>query len=725
MFVFSAKDSENWYSSDEEGDDTGAASLTSLIKTVRSNTDTAVTSNTQQPQQPMLSQANSTPSTPSTSQHLPNALANLFANTSNTSENDATKNALNSILGFVQRQTSQSGTSQASNSNPVSNMLSGLMSSSGGMSPSSSTNGFRLLEAIHTPGRTDPREGRERKDKSEMRFRVLHWGKNEYSVKYEEDRPSLPPIELTTPTEIKLSPFIPPPEIPKQAPVDPRAARPTDPRTKRPQDPRLQQGGGFPQQDMNRDPRFQNRDPRLAGQQSGSPGPMDQMGDGSGGMQNMNPMGDGMLPIPGGPPQQQMNMGPMRFPMPPRGQQRPPGPGMGFPPRMPMRGMPPRGMPPRGPGFGGPGPGGPGPGGPGFRGPRPGGPGPGPGFGGPPGPRHRFGRPPFGSPPHRMMGPGGPGSMGPGGPGPGGPRHPMNDPRMNDPRMHMGGSPRMDGPPAPFGMQDQRGPRPNARFGGPMQQMPMQGPGDNMMMMNRQPGPQNQNMNSAGNQQGPNQAQRPTDPRLARQLSQSKLSDPRTQPNQQGSASPQQGDAQSPLEAGSAPKFSANVRTTQTDPRLRPRNTDPRLAKQEAASEKSAQSKEGFGGNSPDPSIERDSLKRPADKKGGLSMYSIPKKAKRTDPVEADSTSDNANSKGEIEHRLVPSAHHRLQQTASFNQGPSGPNNKGSQQNVTNTRVEAPTPESAEAIPADVLPAEDISLKDMFKVKDPTASPFC
>ena len=687
--MFSARDSENWYSSDEEGDDKDSSSLSSLIKTVRSKSDTTTTTSTQQ--QPSLVLASSTPAA-STSQSLPNALASLFANSnSNTSGNNATQNALNSILGFVQRQTSQPGTPQTGN--PVSSMLTGLMPS-GSTSPSvSGTNGWKHVEVIHAPGRTDPREGRERKNKSDMRFRVLHWGKNEYSVKYEEDRPTLPPIELTTPTEIKLAPFFPPPETTKQPPVDPRPSRPTDPRTKRPQDPRTQPAGMPQQQDaVNRDPRIQNRDPRLAAPQGGSPGP-DHMGDG--GMPG--PMGDGMLPIPG-PPMAQMNMGPMRFPVPPRGQG-PPGPGMGFPPRMPMRGMqpgpgmPPRGMPPHG------------------MPPR----GPGPGFGGPPGPRPRFGRPPFGSPPNRMMGPRGP--------------------PMNNPRMQMGGSPRMDGPPAPFGMPDQRGPRPNARFGGPMQQqMPMQQQGPPNQMMNRLPGPQNQNINPGAMQQAPpNQSQKPTDPRLARQLSQSKLSDPRTQQKnqsqqQQGSASPQQG-ANSPLEAPNAPQFSANVRTTQTDPRLRPRNvnSDPRLAKQEAASEKSAQSKEGKGGDSPDPSTGRDLLKRPANKTG-LSMYSIPKKAKKTEPVEADSTSNNSEGSTGIEHRLVPSAHHRLQQTASFNQGPARPN-QGSQ-NAPNTRPDPPQvvhsqQENDDMIPAEIVPAEDISLKDMFKVKDPTASPFC
>lgn len=165
-------------------------------------------------------------------------------------------------------------------------------------------------------------------------LRVLKWKQSEYTVSDPDERPSLPPIELTTPTELK-----PPPTFPTEADARTQAmmdaikkvisevrGKPADPRNQRPPQMRM------PPQD----PRGFPNDSRAGNFPPPPPVPMD-------GRNNVRPpysMPGQQSPRHPGPPRQQ---GP-----PP---QRPPGPGFArHPIGQPSQSFPPRMLrPPRPP----------------------------------------------------------------------------------------------------------------------------------------------------------------------------------------------------------------------------------------------------------------------------------------------------------------------------------------------------------------------------------------
>ncbi|XP_072182143.1 uncharacterized protein [Diadema setosum] len=358
---------DNWYSSDEE-----EGSKKRRNSRANSNEDQQPKTSSQDSNVPGLSaeavkKLSSIP--------LPSALANLFAGKATSSAPASSGNQVTfNLLDFVKKGPGTMKPSPITPSSPKAEILD---------SPMSPTNeDFRLIECIREPGREDPRAGRQKKDKSDMRFRVLHWKDNKYSINDPEDRPSLPPIELRTPTELKSQPSYPKGTFQQfetggqqqlmpqanlaasQVAVDPRMNRPQDPRLARMQDSqgmKPEMGAGGPPKDprMNKDPRSLAQSMQEGGQAGDTP-PIALLPtpDESLRLVGPRPTGqDGLLPFPPrGPLKPMPPMPDPRFMQGPRARgMRPPFPG----PHGPMAGfqdMPPLDMNigPRGPPFQGP-----------------------------------------------------------------------------------------------------------------------------------------------------------------------------------------------------------------------------------------------------------------------------------------------------------------------------------------------------------------------------------
>lgn len=316
---------DNWYSSDEE--DSGNKTLqvgekkTTNVSHLTVKTEAAahvVAPSAISPEAsnrgPLLSSvliANNKQSEAQSGQaQLPGPLASLFSQPSTTTPKAAPL-PLN-ILDLVTKGTSSV---QKSKNPQVQDLLAGIL-------PKRTEDNYRLLECIKDPNLKDPREGRERKSKAGMLFRVLKWKNSEYSVSDAEERPSLPPIELTTPTEMKQQPVFPTDtDARTQAVVDAikkviseAQSKPSDPRSQRPADPRMppQDPRGFQS-----DPRNQHAQyPQTQSDPRGAP---------------RHPS----FPVRGQPPSTQPGLPPPRPPGPgfmrvPMGQ-----PSQSFPPRMP------------------------------------------------------------------------------------------------------------------------------------------------------------------------------------------------------------------------------------------------------------------------------------------------------------------------------------------------------------------------------------------------------
>ena len=748
----------------------------------------------------------------------------------------AQQNALSSILSLV---------GKTAPTNPQPNLLMGqkpdqpVLPGAGGdgLLNSKKITEFILLEIIHSEKLKDPRADREKKDKSDLRLRKLLWKDNEYTINDTESRPTLAPIELLTPTELKSHPDFagtsqPSTAAPTAPQVDPRPARPADPRTQRLRDPRTQSVENnqavleqAPQPP--RDPRLASRDPRLnagasANQNQGPDGPENQAK--QGGLLPTPQVGvppPGILPFPqGGPfgPQGPHMAGmrppnahfppfsngrfPVRFPSggPPGSMNQrprfsphgPPGPPMrNMRPRFPQQGMPFRGhmcgdSPNRIPLTNRM---------------------PGPNRGPPPnmGPQH-------------MRGPGPPRLIGPHTRGP----MPIRGPAMlrgapnNGQRMPMNDSQNIESPPGatmnPAASKDPRLARQLQQGNNSPQQNPntgTSGAGDATLPVPQQPplGPrlqQNpgfsspprgapQGVNAAGPRlslqqlastppsRAPEQTSaetvearqtggKPSDPRLTRQLSQPKLSDLKNQAETMSLIRQNSAPAASPGPEEKDNKSSPKEELTPASPtttkpggnpkepplilriRLRGENDKPEIARpvsdsgsdSELLVRKSKRAR-GSGSDSDHTGGSLESRKRPP--KSALAGFSIPKIPKKTDKTDVDTSSDDSSkpvvSSGTIEHRQVPSAHHRIPQiTSSFNQSvtrpPANPIQTGLVVRTNKIESAAGTPvvtpvvnpqnlDSEMVAPSSVpvVPPDDISLKDMFTIKDPTASPFC
>lgn len=611
-----------------------------------------------------------------TSIQIPSALANLFAGKSTTTPPTSTGNQVTfNLLDFVKKGPSTKPAPLTPTS-PQTEILD---------SPMSPTNEeeFRLIECIHEPGRSDPRAGREKKDKSDMRFREFHWKDNKYSINDPDDRPSLQPIELTTPTELKgqlnfpktaFPPFIPGNQMAQPAMTVPPSQGPVDPRMKR--DPRLarmQSGQGGPDDSTNmgpKDPRM-NRDPRSMAPSLQNMTNMPNMPDMGG-----NSMPPALLPTPN---ERLRLMGPRPplhdglLPLPPPGPRPPLGP-MPGPPF--MQGPGPRGMRPP--------------------------------FGGPPPLMGGF--PQDMPPPDMNMPPRGPPFQGPGprmGPGPGpGPRPPFNRPpmirQMSDGLGNRLGPPNFPGGPV-------QGDQAMNRFRGPAPNDPRFNPNDPRVALKD---PRNLDPRQA--------AQDPRDPRQAPQesrdprLAQMESRDPRKAPPAESRDPRLMRQMSSHSPGGGSPSQSDSLPPQDIDERLNiPKLQDVDLRKQLP------------------------------DLKAKLQGFSIPKLQKRPGIAEADTTSgdpDNLSGSGGIIHRKVPSAHHSQPQgLTSFDVGgktrtnfPSGgdPRTKSGRESPQITlQIQIPgngegDGDMAAAI-AQLAEEPEIQLKDMFKTQDPTASPFC
>ncbi|XP_033646442.1 zinc finger CCCH domain-containing protein 4-like [Asterias rubens] len=809
-----ARDDDNWYSSDE--DEAGNDTLTNVIKKNKSHPDVLKSDQpaTKQQQQVL---PDSLLFQPGSQTLLPNALASLFSAKPPTVGQGsdprvlAQQNALSSILGLVNK--GGSPTQQ-----PIPKLLIGqkppslsnqqVLPGAGGDSGLNSklVTEFILLEVTHSDKLKDPRADREKKDKSDLRLRKLLWKDNEYTINDTDSRPTLAPIELLTPTELKSHPdFVGVPTTTAAAPTapqaDPRPARPADPRIQRPRDPRTQsvENNSAPTNELapppqQRDPRLANRDPRLNAAASTNQ-PQGQEGPEIPGKQG------GLLPTPqvGIPPP------PGIHPFPQGGPFGPPGPGPPGP-RMPGMCPPNANFPPF----------------PNGRFPRfpPGGPqgnmNQGPRFPprGPPGPPMRNMRPRFshrgGSmfnenpnriplpPNNRMFGPnrGPPQNMGHplmhGPPRPRGPpvrgsmqirgpaslrgapnigqRMPSTDPRNSDspPRGPVNSTALKDPRVArQTQKQGNQSPHQDSNIGGgdtsessqplirPLLSLPPQGLNTTGQRL-PQTMPESEDMKPP--------AGKASDSRLIRQLSQPKIEikmEPASLLRQNSapaaSPSPDEKDIKPfPKEeltpaSPTTPKPTSNPKEPPLILRikLRGENDKPEITRpisdsgsdSELMIRRSKRTK--ASGSDSDHSVGLpESRKRPP--KSALAGFSIPKIPKRTDKTDVDTSSDDSSKPAvsgvKMEHRQVPSAHHRMPQvTSSFNQTiarPPGITNQtpANTRTIPNEGGLAPPPtgnpqkvdsEIGEPPNLAVLPPDDLSLKDMFKIKDPTASPFC
>ena len=650
-----AQEDENWYSSDEEDGSKRKKSTSS-----------------KPPEEAPVPGLSRDAVKKLSALQIPSALANLFAGKATPgapaaapSGNQVTFN----LLDFVKKGP-QSKQQSSTPTSPSTEILD---------SPLSPTNEeFKLIECIHEPGRKDPRQGKERKDKSDMRFRVLRWKDNKYSFNDPEDRPSLPPIELTTPTELKsqpsfpkkFPPFVPAPQLSQGNVVQPQAQMLNDARTNRPQDPRLaRMQSGNPDENMNappKDPRI-NRDPR-----SMAPN-----------MPEANKPGDltpnALLPTPN---EVMRFMGPRPptqdgiLPFPPRG----PRPPLGPMPRPPfMQGQRPMGM--------------------------------GPGMGGPPPLMSNF--PPDLPPPDMIMPPRGP------------PRGPL------DPRAKMGQGPPFNRAPMMGHVSD--GPNNSSspmRFPG--------GPGPVDQSMNRMAGPGPGDPRSALS----DRRSAPNDPRIVPNDPRSAPNDPRTAPKDPRSLDPRQApqdprnvrpapmDPRDPRKAAAEnrdPRLSRQLSNNPSVSPLRPENLPPQDIDERL--------------NIPKPQ-DVDLRQPPPNQKMKLPGFSIPKLQKRPDVAEADTTvrdKSELGGSGGILHRKVPSAHHSQPHAVpSFDVGskprtpfPSGDPRTRTGRNSPDVPPNMPIPPNGEgdsdmaAAIAQLAEEPEIQLKDMFKTQDPTASPFC
>lgn len=197
FFPFKDPD-DNWYSSDEEegskkAQGKGGAGVPQLhIKTEAPTKIPAPSAISPEASNrgPLLSSVlianNKQNEAQNTQTQLPGPLASLFSGSQNSPSGAPNSRAAPLPLNILDLVTKGTSSLQKSRKPEVQDLFADILPKKTAQSE------YRLLECIRDPNLKDPREGRERRSKAGMMFRVLRWKQSEYSVEEPEDRPSLP-----------------------------------------------------------------------------------------------------------------------------------------------------------------------------------------------------------------------------------------------------------------------------------------------------------------------------------------------------------------------------------------------------------------------------------------------------------------------------------------------------------------------------------------------------